>query len=265
MIQVEGLAFSRQGKRIIEPLSFTISDGSVWGVVGPNGSGKTTLLRLLYGALCPEAGVVRINGRPLGSLARRVIARQVAVVTQNENPESALSIADSVMLGRIPHRRALQAPSVRDYQACADALERVGVAELADRPASQVSGGEAQRALIARAVAQEAEHILLDEPTNHLDIRHQHEVLTTVRELGATVVIVLHDLNLAATYCDTVLLLDGGRSVACGTPTEVLTAAHLEPVYRVSVDVLIRANGRPHLVLGERPLPHLPNSERKTA
>lgn len=263
MIDVEGLVFTRQGRLVVDAVSFQVPDGTVCGVVGPNGSGKTTLVRLLYGSLRPDAGRISVDGRPLDTLSRRHIAQQIAVVSQTEHAESALTITDSVMLGRLPHRPMLAAATAEDYRACAEALNRVGIADLATRRAGQVSGGEAQRALIARAVAQHTPHIILDEPTNHLDVRHQHEVLRTVRELGATVVLVLHDLNLAAAYCDRVLLLDRGRAVASGPPGEVLTAANLEGVYQVSVDVFTLASGRPHLVMGERPLQL--TTESKTA
>ncbi|WP_051208148.1 ABC transporter ATP-binding protein [Propionicicella superfundia] len=251
MITARGLVFTRRGRPVVDRVDLQVPTGRTLGVVGPNGSGKTTLLRLLYGSLTPIEGTVEIDGRPLARLGRREVSRRLAVVPQSEHAEIALSVADTVLLGRLPHRSWLSAPGADDYEVCAQALNRLGIGDLAERPMSQISGGEAQRALLARAFAQSADHLLLDEPTNHLDVRLQHEVLGTVREMGATVIVVLHDLNLAARYCDQVLLLDGGRTVACGPPPDVLTAHNLEPVYHVPVCVLPLPDGRVHLMLAE--------------
>ncbi|MFV0450675.1 MAG: ABC transporter ATP-binding protein [Propioniciclava sp.] len=251
MITCEGLAFSWSGRRVVDELSFTVPDGRVLGIVGPNGSGKTTALRLISGALRPEAGRVLLDGQPLDHLSQRMLARRVAVVAQHEMSDAALTVTDTVMLGRIPHRAMLASPTSRDYEVCAHALQQVGIAALAQRSAARISGGEAQRAVIARALAQQADHILLDEPTNHLDLHHQHEVLHLIRDTGATCVVVLHDLNLAARYCDEVLLLDQGRLVASGPPSEVLSTANIEQIYRIPAEVITLASGTIHLILGE--------------
>ncbi|MFV0428796.1 MAG: ABC transporter ATP-binding protein [Arachnia sp.] len=255
MITVEGLVFSRQERRVVDDVTFTVSDGRVLGIVGPNGSGKTTLLRLISGALRPESGRVLLDGQPLAALGQRQAARRLAIVSQQESPDAALTVADTVMLGRIPHRAMLASPSTVDYDICANALNQVGIADLAQRPASQISGGEAQRAVIARALAQQADHILLDEPTNHLDLHHQHEVLGLMRTTGATCIVVLHDLNLASRYCDSILLLDQGRQMAVGDPGEVLVPEHIESVYQVPAEVMTLPSGTVHLILGEDPLP----------
>ncbi|MFC6357194.1 ABC transporter ATP-binding protein [Luethyella okanaganae] len=251
MIQASGVVFARRGRVVLDRVDLVAAPGTVVGIIGPNGSGKTTLLRMLFGALVPDAGTVRLDGQELGRLGRRQIARRIAVVAQDPPGDIALNVADTVMLGRLPLRPALALPARGDYAAVAIALNRVGLAGLAERPLSELSGGETQRALIARAIAQEADHVLLDEPTNHLDIRYQHEILALVRTLSATTVIVLHDLNLAARYCDRLLLLDEGRVVASGEPGDVLHPENIEAVYRVPVSRIPLANGSMHLIFSD--------------
>src|SRR5699024_2533265 len=178
----------------------TAGPGEVVGLIGPNGSGKTTLLRMLYRALTPTAGIVVLDDQPIGDMPSRALARAVAVVVQDSAGDLPLSVTDTVLLGRTPHLRSWQRESGSDIEIAAEALQRVGATYLAHRDFSELSGGEKQRVLIARALAQQATHLLLDEPTNHLDIHYQHEVLRLIRELGVTTILVLHDLNLAARY-----------------------------------------------------------------
>nr|WP_281496958.1 ABC transporter ATP-binding protein [Ornithinimicrobium sp. F0845] len=221
--------------------------GQVLGLVGPNGSGKTTLLRTLYHALRPQTGAVLLDGVDLGRRKTRDVAREISVVVQESPGDLPLLVSDMVLLGRTPHRSAFAANRERDHAIAAEALERVGALHLTDHPFEGLSGGERQRVLIARALAQEASHLLLDEPTNHLDVRYQHEVLDLVRDLainaGHTVVVVLHDLNLAATYCDRVVLLEGGRIAASGAADEVLVPETLAPVYEVNVRRILLDDG----------------------
>ena len=238
MIVASGVEFAYGERRVLAGVDLRAGNGEVLGLVGPNGSGKTTLLRILYGALRPRAGTVRLDGEELTSLSAREIFRKVAVVVQETPGDLSLLVSDMVLLGRTPHRSGFARHSARDDEIAASALAQVEALHLAGQAFSRLSGGERQRVLIARALAQEADHLLLDEPTNHLDVRYQHEVLDLVRRLaagGRAVVVVLHDLNLAATYCDRVVLLDDGRVVAAGTPSEVLTPDHLRPVYQVDV------------------------------
>lgn len=235
MIHASGVGYRYGRQDILAGVDLTAHPGQVVGLIGPNGSGKTTLLRTLHASLRPQEGAVLLDGRPLADLSARQVAREVAVVVQEHGGELPLLVADMVLLGRTPHRTGLGRHRAEDHRLAAQALVRVGASHLADRPFVGLSGGEKQRVLIARALAQQATHLLLDEPTNHLDIRYQHEVLHLVRGLEATVVVVLHDLNLAAVYCDHLVLLHRGRVVAAGTPREVLTPAVLEPVYEVGV------------------------------
>ncbi|MFT4125652.1 MAG: ABC transporter ATP-binding protein [Gordonia sp. (in: high G+C Gram-positive bacteria)] len=235
MIAGEQLSYSYGSTAIISGLDITIPTQGTLGLVGPNGSGKTTLLRMLYGSLRPTTGQVLLDGVALSSIPRRRLATRVAVVVQENLADLPMRVADLVLLGRLPHQRMSSRSGAADRQIATTALRHVGALHLAGRDYAGLSGGEKQRVLIARALAQEADHILLDEPTNHLDIRYQHDVLDLVSGLPASVVVVLHDLNLAARYCDHVVVLDGGRVVAQGPPTDVMTPEILEPVYRIGV------------------------------
>ena len=255
MIEADGVTVSLGGKRILETVGIKVPTGGVLGLVGPNGSGKTTLLRVLYGAIAPDSGTIRLDGTALPGLSRRRIARRISVVPQERPADCGQSLADMVMLGRLPHRSLLSGTGHADYRAAAESIARVGLSGQSGQSFISLSGGEAQRALIARALCQQADHLLLDEPTNHLDLRYQHEILALVRSLGLTTVIVLHDLNLAARYCDEIALLDHGRLAAFGRPEEVLTPQRLEPVYQVSTTRLERARGAIHLIFAETDLP----------
>ncbi|MFE6822561.1 ABC transporter ATP-binding protein [Streptomyces sp. NPDC057690] len=249
----EGLRADRVGRAvggtlILDGVSLTPRPGAVTGLLGPNGSGKSTLLRLLAGVLAPDSGVVTLDDRPLARVSRRAVARRVAVVEQQADTQLALSVHDVVRLGRIPHRRAWAAGTAADEEAVRSALARTGLADKAHRPWHSLSGGERQRVQIARALAQEPRELLLDEPTNHLDIQHQLALLTLITELRVTSVVALHDLNLAAMYCDRLVVLREGRVVACGSPHDVLTEALIADVYGVRATVTADGrDGRPHI------------------
>ncbi|MFF9015222.1 ABC transporter ATP-binding protein [Streptomyces sp. NPDC014870] len=216
----------------------TARPGETIGLVGPNGSGKSTLLRCVYGTLTPTAGRVLLDGDDLSALGPKARARRIGVVPQDSSTEFELTVQELVALGRSPHKRFWEGDTAADGARAEAALARVGIAELADRPYPTLSGGERQRALVARALVQDPALLVLDEPTNHLDIRYQLEVLRLVRDLGTTNLLALHDLNLAAAYCDRLYVLQRGRVVAEGPPTEVLTPALLATVYGVEAEVI---------------------------
>jgi iron complex transport system ATP-binding protein len=239
MITAERVAVAYEDVHALADVGLVARTGQIVGLIGPNGSGKTTLLRTLYAALTPRAGLICVDGTPVRSLQPREVAQRLAVVVQDAASDVPITVAEMVLLGRFPHRSAFARYSTQDHCLAAQALRRVGARHLADRPFATLSGGEKQRVLIARTLAQETDHLLLDEPTNHLDIRYQHEILQLVRTLDVTTVVVLHDLNLAARYCDALVLLDSGRVACAGTPEEVLTPEILEPVYKIRVRCLI--------------------------
>ncbi|MGQ4356021.1 ABC transporter ATP-binding protein [Streptomyces drozdowiczii] len=234
----EGLNAARVGREaggrlVLDGVTLAPGPGTIVGLLGPNGSGKSTLLRILAGVLAPHTGVVTLDGVPLTAAGRRAVARRVAVVDQHAVTQEELSVLDVVRLGRIPHRRAWAAPTGEDSAAVDEALELTGLTARRDQSWHTLSGGERQRVQIARALAQRPRELLLDEPTNHLDIQHQLELLSLVASLPLTAVIALHDLNLAAMFCDRIVVLSGGRAVADGTPGQVITEELIEEVYRV--------------------------------
>lgn len=248
MISAEHVSHAFDGAEVLRAATVLARPGEVVGLIGPNGSGKTTLLRTLYRSLTPDEGTILVDDEPIDRFKPQELARAVAVVVQESHGELPLSVTDTVMLGRSPHLGTFQRQSERDVDIAADALRRVGAEHLAERDLGELSGGEKQRVLIARALAQQATHLLMDEPTNHLDIHFQHEVLGLVRELGVSTIIVLHDLNLAARYCDRLVLLHRGRVVAAGGIDEVLDPAVLEPVYGIHIEIVHAEDGQLQLL-----------------
>ncbi|GGZ23850.1 ABC transporter ATP-binding protein [Streptomyces nitrosporeus] len=221
------------GRLVLDGVDLAPPPGGTMGLLGPNGSGKSTLLRIMAGVLTPHTGRVTLDGRPLTATGRRTVARRVAVVGQHADTQAELSVLDVVRLGRIPHRRAWSAPGPEDEAAVQEALEATGLTGRTGQSWHTLSGGERQRVQIARALAQRPRELLLDEPTNHLDIQHQLELLSLVSALPVTSVIALHDLNLAAMFCDRVTVLARGRVVAAGAPAQVITEELIADVYRV--------------------------------
>lgn len=235
-------------KTIVSDVSLTAAPRETLGLIGPNGSGKSSLLRLLAGLKTPASGRVEINGQDIARVSRKALSRQVAFVQQNAATDTNVTVRDVVRLGRTPHRSALAGWSETDETAVADALARVDMTSRRAQPWQTLSGGERQRVHIARALAQTPQVMFLDEPTNHLDIHHQIEILRMVRDLDLTSVIALHDLNLAAMFCDRIVVLEAGTVRATGTPAAVLTRAILRDVFRVDAQVSGTPDaGRPHI------------------
>jgi iron complex transport system ATP-binding protein len=231
-------------------VSFAIAEGEVFGVIGPNSAGKTTLLRLLTRVVAAGAGEVRLDGRAIRSLEHAELARQIAVVPQDAPRPFPFSVEQLVLMGRYPHAPGRFFESERDRSLATAAMEATGVLPLAALPLEQLSGGERQRAMLARALAQQPRLLVLDEPTSHLDLRYQAETAALLQQLnaerGMTVLLVSHDLNLAAEVCDRLLLLGGGRVARVGTPADVLQREVLESVFGCAV--VVDANptsGRP--------------------
>jgi ABC-type cobalamin/Fe3+-siderophores transport system ATPase subunit len=222
-------------------LSLDISAGEIIGVIGPNSSGKTTLIRLLTRVVEPEVGEIRLEGVPVGRLSRTDLARRLAVVPQGILPQFPFTVGELALMGRYPHDPGRYFESPRDRAVAREAMAATGVLELADVPLEHLSGGERQRAVIARALAQEPRLLILDEPTAHLDLRYQVEAAALLRRLngerGMTILLVSHDLNLAAEVCDRLLLLNGGRPAAIGPPEAVLDEALLASVFGCGVVV----------------------------
>jgi iron complex transport system ATP-binding protein len=241
LLEVRGVRVEIGGRALVDGVDVAVDRGEVVGLVGPNGAGKTTLLRAVSGVLTPASGAVLLGGRPIAELGRREFARQVAVVQQLPEAPSAMTVGELVLLGRHPHLGWFEQESSRDRQIALLAMGRAGCSELAEREIATLSGGERRRAFIARALAQEPALLLLDEPTANLDAGAQAEIGSLLRALaadGVAVLVVLHDLTLAASVCDRVVLMSAGRVVASGAAREVITAEHVARVYGAGVGVI---------------------------
>ncbi|MBG0857023.1 ABC transporter ATP-binding protein [Streptomyces spinoverrucosus] len=238
------------GRALVDRASLHVAPGEVVGLVGPNGAGKSTLLRTVYRALRPTSGRVLLDGEDIRRMSGKSLARRLAAVLQESAAEFELSVYDVVAMGRTPHKRAFEGDDADDRAVITAALGELDAADLAHAPFSRLSGGEKQRVLIARALAQRAGTMVLDEPTNHLDLRHQLDTLRLVRRLGVTALVALHDLNLAAAFCDRICVMNAGRVVTVGPPAKVLTPELLADVYRVDAEVTEHPRtGAPHITL----------------
>lgn len=239
LLAAKNISFSYGSTPTLVDIDFALACGALRALLGPNGSGKTTLLKLLTGILQPTRGVVLCDDADLKTMSRREIARRIALVPQELNLQFGFTVRQMVMLGRTPHVSALGGPSKQDREVVARVMEMTEITEMRDRVVTELSGGEQQRVVIAMALAQEPQVLLLDEPTVHLDISHQIEILDLVRKLnrerGLTVLATMHDLNLAALYFDDLVLLERGRIVAQGAPSEVLNAERIRKVFNASV------------------------------
>lgn len=231
------------GNHILKGIDVEIGDRELVGVIGPNGSGKSTLLKCIYRVLKPSGGAVYLDGRGLDSYPYKQSARRLAVVAQHNYYNFEFCVRDVVLLGRAPHKRALDRDNAEDYKIVAEALETVGMSGFAKRSFSTLSGGEQQRVILARALAQQTPCLILDEPTNHLDIKYQLQLMELVRGLDRTVIAAVHDLNIAAMYCDRLYAVKGGRIVGAGSPRELLTPDFIWEVYEVSARVMDDADG----------------------
>jgi len=236
MLRVENLSWSTQNIPILQDINLEVSAGEFVGVIGPNGSGKSSLLRCIYRVLKPDTGRITFNGTNIWHLSPRELSKQMAVVLQETATEFDFTVAEVVAMGRFPHQGLFERESQQDQEIIHNALAQVRLDTVYDRNFSSLSGGEKQLVLVARAIAQQPQLLILDEPTNHLDIRYQLELMELVKELGVTTIAALHDLNLAATYCDRLYVLNQGRVIKQGHPTEVLSPDLIHSVYQVGAE-----------------------------
>lgn len=252
-LQAENLTLGYDGPDIIHNLTLTVPEARVTSIIGPNGCGKSTLLRGLGRLLAPRSGQVLLDGQPLASQSTRWIATRISILPQTPTAPSGLTVADLVSRGRHPRQKWYQQFSPADQSVVEDALQATDIAELAATPLEDLSGGQRQRAWISMTLAQETGIILLDEPTTYLDLAHQVDVLELVRRLNRrhnrTVVMVLHDISLAARYSDHIVAMQDGRIVAQGTPQEVVTPGLLRDVFGLNAHVVPEpTEGRPHVI-----------------
>jgi len=249
VLETRDLHCGYEGREVLSGVDIVLRRGEFLGMIGPNGSGKTTLLRALAGRLPPTAGEVLLDGAPMRSTPRREVARMLAVVPQITSPPFEFTVGEVVAMGRTPHLGRLQSEGPEDRAAIERALALTHTQRLRDRPVTELSGGEFQRVVIARALAQESPVMLLDEPAAHLDIGHQVEIFDLLLRLNRdeerSLLCVSHDLNLAARYCDRLIAIAGGKVAAEGAPAEVLTEERVSDLYRCSVRIDTGPGGRP--------------------
>ena len=224
-------------KEIVNQASLQVREGQFVGLLGPNGSGKTTLLKSIYRVLKPSHGAVLIDGDDISALSHRETARRMGVVSQFNNLSFDFTVEEMVLMGRAPHKKAFDPDTEEDYRIAEDALRRVEMLPFRDRSFTTLSGGEKQRIILARALAQQVEMLVLDEPTNHLDIKYQIQIMDVVKSLGVGVLAALHDLNLTLMYCEYVYVLKDGHIVAHGPTEDVITEQLIRDVYEVECSV----------------------------
>lgn len=252
-LEVKNLSFSYGDKLAVDNVSINVKEGEFVGLIGPNGSGKSTLLKNIYRALTPANGEIYIDGNDLLKMSFRESALRMAVVGQENDIPFNFRVEEIVAMGRTPHKSFFEIDTQEDKKIVQHALMHMGIEDMAKRNYLRLSGGEKQRVIIARAMAQECDFLVLDEPTNHLDISYQMQVFDSVKHMDATVLSAIHDLNMAALYCDRIYVLSQGKVLYEGTPEEVLTPEHIKEVYHVDATV------EKHPVSGKLNISYIPN------
>lgn len=232
-ILAEAVRFFAGGRQILQGIDLELRPKEFLGIIGPNGSGKSTFLKCVYRVQKPTTGKIYFNGKKLDEFSYRESALKLAVVAQHNFYNFDFSVLDVVLMGRSPHKKMMERDNAEDYKIARDALRVVGLEEFGERNFSTLSGGEQQRVILARALTQQTECLVLDEPTNHLDIKYQLEIMDIVKSLDVTVIAAVHDLNIAAMYCDRLIAISGGKVAGIGTPRELLTAEFIKKLYGV--------------------------------
>lgn len=231
-------------KKIIHDVSLAVQNGEFVGIIGPNGSGKSTLLRAIYRIIQPNSGTILLGGQDLRNIKLAESAKKMGVVGQFNTINFDFTVFEMVMMGRTPHQKQFGGNTAEDYDIVLEAIKKVGMQQYLHCSFSALSGGEKQRIVLARALAQKPELLILDEPTNHLDIKYQLQILSIVKALGIGVLAALHDLSLAAMYCDTLYVLKAGEVIAHGAPNEILTSQLVRNVYEIECDINENPNGQ---------------------
>lgn len=246
-IDTRSISFSWGNEDILHDISLKAEEGAFIGLIGPNGSGKSTFLKCVYRVLNQKNGIIYVNGKETKKMSYKETARLIGVVAQHNSYGFNFLVSDIVLMGRSPHKSFLQSENADDYRIMKHALAEVGLQNFEKRPFASLSGGEQQRVILARALAQETPILVLDEPTNHLDIKFQLQLLGTVKRQCKTVLAAFHDLNIAAMYSDRIYVMHKGKIFASGSPKEVLTHELIRQVYDVDARVTQSEEGYPYI------------------
>lgn len=240
MLEVKNLSYQLKDNVILQNINMHFKTNKFIGILGPNGAGKSTLLKNIYGSLTPTCGEIIVQGQNLKNISKKERAKKISVLAQEENSQFDFTVEQIVEMGRFPYKRTLENYSKKDKEIARDMLNKAGVEQYLKREFKSLSGGEKQRVLIARALVQNTPILILDEPTNHLDIGYQLQLLHLIKNLNITVIAALHDLNIAALFCDEIYIMKEGKNAVNGTPEKVLTTSNLKEIF--GIDCYIAKN-----------------------
>lgn len=238
-IKAENINITLEKNNILKDINIEVDNKEVVGIIGPNGSGKSTLLKCIYRVLKPNDGAILLDNVDIKDMSVKESSKRLAVLSQHNNYNFDFTVKDIVLMGRSPHKKFMERDNKEDYDIVNEALKKVDMFEFKDRSFQSLSGGEQQRVILARALAQQPQCLILDEPTNHLDIKYQLQLMRIVKGLGIEVIAAIHDLNIAAMYCDKIYVLKDGEIIKNGKPKDVLTQELIKDVYEVDAEVIV--------------------------
>ena len=238
-IKTENVNVVLEDNNILKDINIEVDNKEVVGIIGPNGSGKSTLLKCIYRVLKPSNGIVKFDYADIKNISVKESSKKLAVLSQHNNYNFDFTVKEIVLMGRSPHKKFMERDNKEDYDIVNDALKKVDMMNFKDRNFQSLSGGEQQRVILARALAQQPKCLILDEPTNHLDIKYQLQLMRIVKSLNIEVIAAIHDLNIATMYCDKIYVLKDGKIVQDGTPKEILTPQLIKNVYEVDAKLIV--------------------------
>lgn len=247
-ITAENIKMKIGDNEILKGVSIDSKNREFVGIIGPNGSGKSTLLKSIYRILKPNDGCIKLDDMDISKMSIKESAKKMAVVSQHNYYNFDFTVKEVVSMGRSPHKKNLERDNIEDFKIVKESLQKVGMSEFSNRSFSTLSGGEQQRVILARALAQKTPCLILDEPTNHLDIKYQLSLLNIVKSLDLTVISAIHDLNIASMYCDRLFVMKDGQIVASGTPQDILTKELIKEIYEIDVEIIKDSKNQTHIL-----------------
>ncbi len=247
-ITAENIKMKIGDNEILKGVSIDSKNREFVGIIGPNGSGKSTLLKSIYRILKPNDGCIKLGDMDISKMSIKESAKKMAVVSQHNYYNFDFTVKEVVSMGRSPHKKNLERDNIEDFEIVKESLQKVGMSEFSNRSFSTLSGGEQQRVILARALAQKTPCLILDEPTNHLDIKYQLSLLNIVKSLDLTVISAIHDLNIASMYCDRLFVMKDGQIVASGTPQDILTKELIKEIYEIDVEIIKDSKNQTHIL-----------------